>query len=62
MEIVGNLYRFCGNNHMKFEDHTGNIRNDYEEITRMDESALSDWLVTVSYTHLQGTGKGLASA
>ena len=48
MEIVGNLYRFCGNNHMKFEDHTGNIRNDYEEITRMDESALSDWLVKVS--------------
>ena len=48
MEIVGNLYRFCGNNHMKFEDHAGNIKTDYEEITRMDESALSDWLVRVS--------------
>ncbi len=33
---------------MKFEDHAGNIKTDYEEITRMDESALSDWLVRVS--------------
>ncbi len=48
MEIVGHLYRFCGNNHMKFEDHTGKIKNAYEEITKMDESALSAWLVSVS--------------
>lgn len=27
LEIVGHLYRFCGNNHMKFEDHAGEIKN-----------------------------------
>mgnify|MGYP000819446734 CR=1 FL=1 len=48
MEIVGNLYRFCGNNYMKFEEHTGEIRNAYEEIPRMDKAALSAWLVSVA--------------
>ena len=47
-EIVGHLYRFCGNNHMKFEDHAGEIKNAYEEITKMDESALMAWLVRVA--------------
>ena len=42
------LYRFCGNNHMKFEDHAGEIKNAYEEITKMDESALMAWLVRVA--------------
>ena len=48
LEIVGHLYRFCGNNHMKFEDHAGEIKNAYEEITKMDESALMAWLVRVA--------------
>ena len=48
LEIVGHLYRFCGNNHMKFEDHAGEIKNAYEEITKMDESALLAWLVRVA--------------
>ena len=48
MEIVGHLYRFCGNNYMKFEEHTGEIRNAYEEIPRMDKAALSAWLVGVA--------------
>ena len=48
MEIVGHLYRFCGNNYMKFEEHTGEIRNAYEEIPRMDKAALSAWLVSVA--------------
>ena len=48
LEIVGHLYRFCGNNHMKFEDHAGEIKNAYEEITKMYESALMAWLVRVA--------------
>ena len=33
---------------MKFEDHAGEIKNAYEEITKMDESALMAWLVRVA--------------
>mgnify|MGYP004521941593 FL=1 len=33
---------------MKFEEHTGEIRNAYEEIPRMDKAALSAWLVGVA--------------
>ena len=48
MEIVSHLYRFCGNNYLNFEDHTGEIRNVYEEILKMDETTLSAWLVRVA--------------
>ncbi len=48
MEIVGHLYRFCGNNYIKFEDHTGEVRNAYEEIPKMDKNALSAWLISVA--------------
>lgn len=34
LEIVGHLYRFCGNNHMKFEDHAGEIKMRMKKLQR----------------------------
>lgn len=48
MEIVGNLYRFCSNNYLKFEDYTGDIRNPYESVPKMEENALVNWIINVS--------------
>lgn len=48
MEIVGHLYRFCANNYLKFEDHTGDIKNPYETVPQMDESALTKWIIHVA--------------
>mgnify|MGYP006945850675 CR=1 FL=1 len=36
LEIVGHLYRFCGNNHMKFEDHA--------EKSKMRMKKLQRWM------------------
>ena len=33
---------------MKFEEHTGEIRNAYEEIPKMDKNALSAWMISVA--------------
>lgn len=48
MEIVGHLYRFCANNYMNFDDHTGDIKNPYEAVPHMDESALTKWILHVA--------------
>lgn len=48
MEIVGHLYRFCENNYMNFDEHTGDIRNPYEVVPQMDESALTKWIIHVA--------------
>ncbi len=48
MEIVGHLYQFCANNYMNFDEHTGDIRNLYETIPQMDESALTNWIIHVA--------------
>ena len=44
MEIVGNLYRFCTNNYLNFDEHIGEIKNPYEMVPQMEESVLTKWL------------------
>lgn len=44
MEIVGNLYRFCTNNYLNFDEHIGEIKNPYEMVPQMEESVLIKWL------------------
>ena len=48
LEIVGHLYRFCGNNYMKFEDHMGDVKNPYEAIPQMDDRTFTDWIIRVA--------------
>lgn len=48
MEIVGHLYRFCGNNYMQFENHIGDIKNPYEAVLQMDDQTLTNWITHVA--------------
>ena len=48
MEIVGHLYRFCANNYLNFDNHIGDIKNPYEMVPQMDESALTRWIIHVA--------------
>lgn len=48
MEIVGHLYRFCTNNYLDFDEHKGEVKNPYEAVPHMDDSALSGWIVHVA--------------
>lgn len=48
MEMVGHLYRFCENNYMNFDEYTGDIKNPYEAVPQMDESALTKWIIHVA--------------
>ena len=47
MEIVGNLYRFCANNYLDFDEHIGDVKNPYETVPHMDDSALTAWITQV---------------
>lgn len=48
MEIVGHLYRFCGNNYLQFENHIGDIKNPYEAVPQMDDQTLTNWIIHVA--------------
>lgn len=48
MEIVGHLYRFCGNNYMNFEEHIGDVKNPYEAVPQMDDSVFTNWIFHVA--------------
>lgn len=48
MEIVGHLYRFCGNNYLQFENHIGDIKNPYEAVPQMDDQTLTNWIIYVA--------------
>lgn len=48
LEMVGHLYRFCANNYMKFEQYIGDVKNPYEAVPQMDDSAFANWIVHVA--------------
>lgn len=48
LEIVNGFYRFCENNSIDFNEITGDSKNIYRKVPEMDESALTEWITSVS--------------
>ena len=48
MEIVSSFFKFCANNSLDFNEVSGNIPNLYEKVSRMDESALTSWIIEMA--------------